>query len=78
MEGKFAEIDERDYQQSNQMWNNSMSIYVVGKRPYYVYFNAHIKREWKAKGKWVVFSRDDGFCLVKFELQEDLEKILNR
>lgn len=49
---------------------------MAGKRPYY-YFNPYVNREWKAKCKWEVFSKDNGFYLVKFEMLEDLEKVLN-
>lgn len=75
--GDFAIIDDLDYKLSNEMWNNSIFIYLTGKRPYYVHFNAYIKRIWKPEGSWEIFSRDNGFFLVKFENHADFDKVLN-
>jgi len=75
--GGFVEIDDIDYEHSNKMWSNSIYIYIVSKRPYYIYFNAYVKREWQSKGSWEVYSRGNRFYLVKFELVEDLEKVNN-
>lgn len=59
------------------MWKNSIYIYVTGKRPYYVHLNAYIKCEWNPKGKWDVYSRENGFFIIKFELEDDCTKVIN-
>jgi len=49
---------------------------MASKRPYYVYFSAYIKRVWNPKGVGDVFSRDNGFFLIKFDLEMNYNRIL--
>lgn len=70
-------IDDEDYEESKKLWQHSIYAYMAGKRPYFVHFNAYIKRIWKPKGSWDVFPRDNGFYLIKFELEEDFQRIIN-
>jgi hypothetical protein len=73
---KTAVIEEEELRSAEKMWSNSILIYLVGKRPYYMFFKAYIKRVWLPKGKFEVYARDNGFYLVQFELAEDCNKIL--
>jgi hypothetical protein len=74
---KTAIIGEEELLSAEKMWSNSILIYLVGKRPYYMFFKAYIRRTWLPKGKFEVFARDNGFYLVQFELEEDCNKILD-
>lgn len=69
----YQVIDNHDYEESNQMWKNSIYAYMAGKRPYFIHFNAYIKRVWKPKGSQDIFPKENGFYLIKIEKEEDYE-----
>jgi len=69
-------MEEEDLQASEKIWTNSILIYLVGKRPYYVYLKAYIERTWMPKGKFQFFARENGFYLIQFEKEEDCNNIL--
>lgn len=52
-------------------------MYMVGERPYYIHFKAFLIRTWNPKGKLEIYTRDNGFYLVKFEKEIDCSAILN-
>lgn len=62
--------------QAEHIWSNIIVRYVVGKCPYYPNLCAFACRTWCPKGKLDVFSRDNGFFLFKFGLEEDARKVL--
>lgn len=65
-----AQIDEEDLVQAESIWENIIVGYVVGKRPYYPSLCAYARRAWSPKGKLDVFSRENGYFLFKFTLEE--------
>lgn len=49
--GMYAEIDVDVYKFANEIWENSIYMYVTSKHTYYVHLNAFVKHEWLLKGK---------------------------
>lgn len=64
-------------QQAKGKWGNSLVLYTIGPRPYYIHLKAYIKRIWKPVGGVELFARRNGFFLVKFDRVDDLERIRN-
>lgn len=58
-------------------WSNSILLYVVSPRPYYVSFKAFAMRMWKPEGGFDIYTRDNGFYLIKFALESDCQKVLD-
>lgn len=74
-EGIFAEVEDDDYGVVNNIWSNSLYLYIENKCSYYVHFNDFINRESKPKGKCDVYARKNGLYAVKFELEDDCSKV---
>lgn len=72
-----AQIDEEDLIQAESIWENTIVGYVVGKCPFYHSLYAFARRSWSLKGTLDVFSRENGFFLFKFGLEEDARKVLD-
>lgn len=74
---KCAEITSSLINSAKLKWDNSVVLYVLGSKPYYPYFKAYIDRVWKPTGSFQIFSKDNGFYVVKFEEKNDCDRILD-
>lgn len=57
-------------------YKNVIALYIMSSKSYYHFFRSHIACVWKSSGNCQIFSKDNGFYLIKFESREDCEKIL--
>ncbi|KAK1288985.1 hypothetical protein QJS10_CPB18g00735 [Acorus calamus] len=50
--------------------------YIIGKTPVYTPFLQFLKRLWKPKGEFNLMLKGNGFFVVTFDNEEDLEEVL--
>lgn len=48
----------------------------MSRRPYYLHLKAFVLPTWKPWGEIEIFSRENGYFLFKFNLAEDVRKVL--
>lgn len=51
-------------------------VYVVGPKPYYPYFKDYIIRVWKAEDDFSIYSKENGFYVIKYNNKKDCDRIL--
>ncbi|KAK1310589.1 hypothetical protein QJS10_CPA08g00936 [Acorus calamus] len=69
-------LDEEDYERALNKWGKAVVGYVIGKIPVYTPFLAFIKKLWKIKGDIQLSLQGNGFFIVQFDLQEDMQRVL--
>ena len=73
---KYGLVKEEVCKRATESWNNSVLVYVVGTKPYYLFFKSYMQRVWKPLGEFEIFTRENGFFLVKFKESQDCNSVL--
>ncbi|GKU99674.1 hypothetical protein SLEP1_g12484 [Rubroshorea leprosula] len=66
-----------DKHQMREPWKKPLIIKTFGKAVGYNFLYASIKAQWKPVGKWDCIDLGHDFFLVCFQVQEDLDKVIN-
>ncbi|PKU80578.1 hypothetical protein MA16_Dca011702 [Dendrobium catenatum] len=66
-----------DLSEGKSVWNSALIGYSLGPRPYYERLLKAMQRLWTLKGSMKLLSLADGFFLLKFSTEEDLEMVLS-
>jgi hypothetical protein len=74
---KFVTVKEDIDKRTENKWSNSVIAYVYGPRPPYHHFKTYITRNWNPKGSFEIYTRNNGFFIIRFTKTEDCEKSLN-
>lgn len=73
---KLAVISEDLTNKVRERWHNSIVFYVFGKKPYYNLLKEYMDINWKLKGSYQLFSRENGFFIIKCETADECDRIL--
>ncbi|KAK1299352.1 hypothetical protein QJS10_CPB14g01366 [Acorus calamus] len=78
MEGDqpVVEVAEEDYDSAIAQWGKAVVGYVIGTTPVYIPFLQFLKRLWKPKGEIHLMLKGNGFFVVNFDNEEDLQVVL--
>lgn len=71
-----AKMSEEVVIKAKKQWDNAIVVYVVGPKPYYPYFKDYILRVWKPDDDFSIYSKENGFYVIKFNNKKDRDKIL--
>ncbi|KAI0491987.1 hypothetical protein KFK09_026250 [Dendrobium nobile] len=66
-----------DLHEGKNIWTSALIGYSLGPRPYYERLLKAMQRLWTLKGSMTLLSLADGFFLLKFSTEEDLEMVLS-
>ncbi|KAK1267556.1 hypothetical protein QJS04_geneDACA002662 [Acorus gramineus] len=71
MEGDLpvVEVDEADYASTVEKWGQALVGYIIGTTPF-------LRRLWKPKGEINLMLKGNGFFMVNFDNEEDLQEVL--
>ncbi|KAK1310888.1 hypothetical protein QJS10_CPA08g00723 [Acorus calamus] len=78
MEGDLpvVEVDEADYTSTLETWGKALVGYIIGTTPVYTPFLQFLRRLWKPKGEINLMLKGNGFFMVNFDNEEDLQEVL--
>ncbi|KAK1272493.1 hypothetical protein QJS04_geneDACA015180 [Acorus gramineus] len=78
MEGDqpVVEVDDTDYANTMEQWGKAIVGYIIGTSPVYTPFLQFLKRLWKPKGGINLMLKGNGFFMVNFDNEEDLQEVL--
>ncbi|KAK1318898.1 hypothetical protein QJS10_CPB04g01154 [Acorus calamus] len=71
-----ASLRPESYAKQIQRWNQALVGYIIGKLPVYTPFLQFLKRLWNPKGEIQLLLHGNGFFTVKFDLEEDVNSVL--
>ncbi|XP_020685357.2 uncharacterized protein LOC110101699 [Dendrobium catenatum] len=66
-----------DLSEGKSIWTSTLIGYSLGPRPYYERLLKAMLNLWKLKGSMKLLSLADGFFLLKFSTEEDLDSVLS-
>ncbi|XP_020703364.1 uncharacterized protein LOC110114725 [Dendrobium catenatum] len=66
-----------DLSEGKSIWTSALIGYSLGPRPYYERLLKAMLKLWQLKGSMSLLSLADGFFLLKFSTEEDLEMVLS-
>ncbi|XP_020699745.2 uncharacterized protein LOC110112012 [Dendrobium catenatum] len=66
-----------DLSEGKSIWTSALIGYSLGPRPYYERLLKAMLKLWQLKGSLSLLSLADGFFLLKFSTEEDLEMVLS-
>ncbi|KAK1326416.1 hypothetical protein QJS10_CPA01g01883 [Acorus calamus] len=71
-----ASLKPEAYAKNITQWNRAVVGYIIGKVPVYIPFLQFLKMRWKPKGEMQLHLHENGFFTVKFDLDEDMNSVL--
>lgn len=74
---KMVVMKEGVSKRTETKWGCSVIAYVYGNRPSYHHFKAFVQRTWNPVSNFEIFSRNNGFFVIKFTAECDCEKAIN-
>ncbi|KAI0531084.1 hypothetical protein KFK09_000636 [Dendrobium nobile] len=66
-----------DLSEGKTIWTSALIGYSLGPRPFYERLLKAMQKLWQLKGSMTLLSLEDGFFLLKFSTEEDLEMVLS-
>ncbi|KAK1290527.1 hypothetical protein QJS10_CPB18g00714 [Acorus calamus] len=70
------EVEEADYAGAANQWGKAIVGYVIGASPVYTPFLQFLLRLWKPKDEINLMLKHNGFFVVTYTMEEDLQAVL--